>query len=314
MPPAPPRTTSRLKAPAAPPSRLVPLSVAGVVCFLVALILGCTAWYFFGTHRRQAAADKQALVQTPRPETAATPEATPAPPVKRAPAGEVPVTAGEVALGGEGTDMPLRRELVSPFHVAETEVTNAQYREFVRATRHKAPPHWKGDDFPPGTAAEPVTNVTWQDAVDYCEWLSKEIGARVRLPTEAEWERAARGDENFKYPWGNEFNERAVVSAETQGRIRAVKSFDENRSPFGAYDMAGNVWEWVSDEARDESGQPILLHGLRQRVIKGGAAVEPRKFMTAQTHYQFPEEQGSEKLGFRYVVERENETKPNANR
>jgi formylglycine-generating enzyme required for sulfatase activity len=311
--PAPPRTTPRQKV-SAEPSRLLPLSIAGVVCFLVALILGCTTWYFFGSHRRQNAAPKPTLVQTPPVPTPNAADATPAPALKRAPAGELPVEGGEVALGGEGTDVPLRRELVAPFSVAETEVTNEQYREFVLATKHKAPSHWENGEFPPGTATEPVTHVTWEDATDYCKWLSEQTGANVRLPTEAEWERAARGAENLKYPWGNEWNARAAASKETKGRVRPVKSYDENRSPFGAYDMAGNVWEWVSDESRDESGQPKLLDGARQRVIKGGSADEPRAFISASARFEFPEQQGSGKLGFRYVVLRENETKPNANR
>ena len=311
--PASPRITPRQKVPAEP-SRLWPLSIAGAICFIVALVLGCTAWYFFGTHRRQAAVVRPPLVQTPSVPTPDQVAATPEPPVKRAPAGELPVAGGEVALGGEGTDMPLRRELVSPFMIAETEVTNEQYREFVKAKGHKAPTHWERDEFPPGTAAEPVTHVTWQDAEAYCKWLSEQLGATVRLPTEAEWERAARGDENLKYPWGNAWNERAAASRETKGRVRPVKSYDENRSPFGAFDMAGNVWEWVSDEARDGEGQPKLLDGLRQRVIKGGSADEPRAFISATVRFEFPEQQGSGKLGFRYVVLRENETKPNANR
>lgn len=312
--PASSRITPRPKV-TAEPSRLWPLSIAGAVCFLVALILGCSTWYFFGTNRRQAAAVRPPLVQTtaPTPDQAA---ATPTPPVKRAPSGELPVPGGEVALGGEGTDVPLRRELVSPFLIAETEVTNAQYREFVRATKRQVPEHWKGGDFPAGAADEPVTNVSWPDAVDYCAWLSEQIGATVRLPTEAEWERAARGDENLKYPWGNEWNERAAVSKETNGRIRPVKSYEENRSPFGAYDMVGNVWEWVSDEARDAQGRPILSEkaGLPQRVIKGGSAYDLRIFLTATYHYYYLERFGSEKLGFRYIVLRDKETQPAANR
>jgi formylglycine-generating enzyme required for sulfatase activity len=313
--PASSRVTPRPKVPAEP-SRLWPLSIAGAICFIVALLLGCSTWYFFGTHRRQSAAVRPPLVQTPAVPTPDQAAATPTPPVKRAPSGELPVSGGEVALGGEGTDMPLRRELVSPFLIAETEVTNEQYREFVRATKRQAPEHWKGGDFPAGTADEPVTNVSWHDAVDYCTWLSGQIGATVRLPTEAEWERAARGDENFKYPWGNEWNERAAASKETNGRIRPVKSYEENRSPFGAYDMVGNVWEWVSDEARDAQGRLILSEYSRlpQRVIKGGAAMEERVFLTATYRTQIPEKFGSVKLGFRYIVLREKETQPAANR
>jgi formylglycine-generating enzyme required for sulfatase activity len=209
-----------------------------------------------------------------------------------------------VTLGGEGTDLPLRRVIVKPFFIAETETTNEQYREYLKETNRAAPSHWKNGEFPPGAALEPVAGVTWQEASDYCRWLSSTLGATVRLPSEAEWELAARGTENLKYPWGDEWDERAAASTETGGRVRAVKSFPGGRSPFGAYDMAGNVWEWVEDEAADAEGRPKEEGGARLRVIRGGAATEPRAFVSATARYEVREDKGSARLGFRYVVVR----------
>jgi formylglycine-generating enzyme required for sulfatase activity len=237
-----------------------------------------------------------------------TPRPSPAPPHKLAPAGELPVPGGEIALGGEGTGEPLRRYFVAPFAIAETEVTNEQYQDFVKATGHKAPSHWRGGEFPPGTGAEPVTGVTWQDASDYCQWLTDQLGAPVRLPTEAEWESAARGEEHYKYPWGNQWNDRAAVSKESQGQLRPVKSFAEGKSPYGAYDMAGNVWEWVSDQARDEEGRPRVVNGVALRIIKGGSAVEPRAFISATSRYPAAADKSSRTLGFRYVVVRKDDS------
>ena len=292
-PPLTPRKYDR-----APESRLLPLSVAGLVCFTTALVLGYGGWYLFGTHGpAQPVAAVEPVSQTP-----AEPEATPTPPVKRAPAGELPVPGGEIALGG--ADAPLRRELVEPFLIAETEVTNEQYREFVKARGYKAPDGWKDGEFPPGAALEPVTNVTWADAAEYCKWLSGEIGAEVRLPTEAEWEMAARGRDGRKHPWGNDWDARAADSSEAHGRVRAVKSFPSGKSPFGAFDMAGNVWEWVADEARDGEGRPKTTDGVAYRVIKGGAAKEPRAFVTAVARYEVLADKRSSTLGFRYVVVR----------
>ena len=304
--PAHPRTSPRDRA-AAEPSRLLPLSIAGLDCFLTALVLGYGGWYFFGTHRREVPSDRASVVQTPSaPTPVETPQTLPQPPQKPAPAGERPVPGGEVALGGEGTGEPLRREFVTPFAIAETEVTNEQYRDFVQATGHKAPAGWREGEFPPGAGKEPVTGVTWQDAVDYCQWLSEKIGATVRLPTEAEWELAARGKENYKYPWGNEWNARATVSKETHGRVRPVKSYEEGKSPYGAYDMAGNVWEWVADEARDQEGRPKAVNGVPLKVIKGGSAEEPRAFISATSRYAAAADKSSRTLGFRYVVLRDN--------
>ena len=299
-----PRPNPNLKA-GADESRLVPLTVAGLACFVLAVALGYGGWLLFGTHAREEHERAAELRQSP-PATP-TPEPTPAArrePERTAPAGELPVPGGEVTLGGEGTGLPLRRAIVKPFNVAETETTNEQYREFLKETGRAAPANWKGGEFPPGAALEPVSGVTWQDAVDYCKWLSGKLGATVRLPTEAEWELAARGTQNLKYPWGNDWDERAAASTETGGRVRAVKSYPAGRSPFGAYDMAGNVWEWVEDEATDAEGRPKTEGGARLRVIRGGAATEPRAFVSATARYEVREDKGSARLGFRYVVVR----------
>lgn len=288
-------------------SRLVPLTVAGLVCFVAAVVLGYSGWLLFGTHAREEPERAAELRQSqPAP---ATPEATPAAPARSepaatAPAGELPVPGGEVTLGGEGTELPLRRVNVKPFLVAETETTNEQYRVYLKETNRAAPSLWKNGEFPSGAALEPVAGITWQEAADYCQWLSGKLGATVRLPTEAEWELAARGAKNLKYPWGDEWDERAAASTETGGRVRAVKSYPAGRSPFGAYDMAGNVWEWVEDEAVDADGRPKTEGGAKLRIIRGGAASEPRSFVSATSRYEVREDKGSARLGFRYVVVR----------
>jgi formylglycine-generating enzyme required for sulfatase activity len=298
-----PRPNSTLKG-GSDESRLVPLTVAGLVCFVAAVALGYGGWLLFGTHAREEAERPAELRQSqPAP---ATPEATPAPARKEsaatAPAGELPVPGGEVTLGGEGTGLPLRRVMVKPFLVAETETTNEQYRDYLKETGRTAPSHWKNGEFPPGAALEPVAGVTWQEAADYCQWLSGKLGVTVRLPTEAEWELAARGPQNLKYPWGNEWDARAADCEETHGRVRAVKSFPAGRSPFGAYDMAGNVWEWVEDEEVDAEGKPRSSGNVKLRIIRGGAALEPCKFVTATARYGVRADKPAIRLGFRYVV------------
>ena len=295
-------------------SRLVPMTVAGLVCFVTAVVLGYGGWLLFGTHERDEPERVSELRQSPPAQT--TPEPTPnapAPPAATAPAGELPIPGAEVTLGGEGTGFPLRRVIVKPFLIAETETTNEQYREYLKEIGHAAPAGWRDGEFPPGAALEPVSGVTWQEAADYCKWLSEKLGTTVRLPTEAEWELAARGTQNLKYPWGDEWDVRAAASTETGGRVRAVKSYPAGRSPAGAYDMAGNVWEWVEDEAADAEGRPKTEDGARLRIIRGGAATEPRAFVSATARYEVREDKGSARLGFRYVVVRpEGAAKPPA--
>lgn len=297
------------------PSRLLPLSIAGVVCFLIALVLGYVGWYFFGTHKREAASDNLNIVQTPsatlnqnnatdvpsQTQNPPTPDA-PTANVTLAPAGELPVQGGVVVLGGEGTTQPLRRETVEPFAVGETEVTNGQYAEFIKATGHKAPTDWTNGTFPENAQDLPVTSVAWQDAFDYCDWLSKKLGATVRLPNEKEWVLAAAGKDNFKYPWGNEWNPRAANFKGTAGTVRPVKSFPEGKSPYGAYDMAGNVWEWVSDDALGQDGKPKNEEGVKLKIIKGGSAVAKRDYLLTAARFELPSNEADAVVGFRYVV------------
>ncbi|MDQ2747465.1 MAG: formylglycine-generating enzyme family protein [Acidobacteriota bacterium] len=297
-------------------SRLIPFAVAGIFCFALALISGVGGWYLFGTNHRSAPEKKTAAVQTSNQNSAVensnsnnnssapAPNPTAVPEIKNAPAGEIPIGGGEVTLGGGDTKLPLRRVAVAPFAVGETEVTNAQYAEFIKDTDHQSPSGWKKDKFPNGTASEPVVNISWSDANDYCEWLSKQIGATARLPSEAEWELAARGNTDSVYPWGSKWDDEAAESAETNGRVRPVKSFPKGRSASGAYDMIGNVYEWTSDLLTDEFGKPVLYEKANRRVIKGGAFGVEREILTIKSHDSRPENKPSKMLGFRYVVVR----------
>lgn len=226
--------------------------------------------------------------------------------VRTAPAGEVKIAGGEVVLGGANMKLPLKRVVVEDFSIGETEVTNAQYAEFVEAVKNNAPEDWTDGKFPEGKGNEPVVGMTWADANAYCAWLSKELGATVRLPTVAEWERAARGTTDFKYPWGNDWNDEAVPNPNTKGTLMPVKSLPEGRSPFGVYEMLGSVWEWTADAALDELGNPVLFEGTNQRVIKGGSFYDKDPAsITIDTIRRRPEDRARDIIGFRYVVIRE---------
>lgn len=294
-------------------SRLLPFAVAVVVCSAVAFALGYGSWFFFGSHnrariesamtaenRQAEPANEQREISAPNPELEK--------PVKPEIEGTVKVVGSEITVGGGDTNRPLKRSVVGDFFIAETEVTNAEYDEFVKETGHLPPSGWNGKSFPKDQGNFPVVNVSWQDAVSYCDWLGRKLGMTVRLPTEAEWELTARGKEQYKYPWGNEWNKDAALSEETGGKISPVKSFPLNRSPFGAYDMAGNVWEWTQNKVTDEDAltdellAELLKKGQTLRVVKGGTAKDPATQISAQARYEMPETTKHPHIGFRYVI------------
>ena len=307
-------------------SRIIPLAIAGLLCFLLAIMMGSTAGYIFRMLKKPAlAAISNVPESTPEVNVAETsndntnttaggaaelkdPVAAPVPAL---PDGTVEVPGGEVVLAGD-EKRPLQRFMVERFAVGETEVTNAEYSNFVRETGHEPPPGWNGHQFPRGTDNLPVVNVSWKDANDFCKWKSTKIGFPVRLPTEAEWELAARGTGDSKYPWGNEWSNEAAVSKETGGKVSLVKSRPVNRSPFGAYDMVGNVWEWVSDEVgtdvavTDDQVESARKQGRTLKLVKGGSAEESSSDMSARSRYEVPQSTKVKVIGFRYVISLKN--------
>ncbi len=164
-------------------------------------------------------------------------EAIPPPP------GMALIRPGEFVAGsnsGESDERPRRKLKSNGFYMDVTEVTNAQYAEFMKATGRRPPPHWRGQTPLSETADQPVVCVSWHDAVAYGLWAGK------RLPTEVEWERAARGPKGRKYPWGDSFDgTEAVFNTKSEGVGRTTS----DRSEEGCLDMGGNVSEWTAGDA-----------------------------------------------------------------
>jgi formylglycine-generating enzyme required for sulfatase activity len=160
----------------------------------------------------------------------------------------VEIPAGEFWMG-EGDNV--QRVHVDTFWIAKTPITNAQYQLFVKATEHTPPEYWEDDHPPKDKFSHPVVDVSWHDAEAYCQWLSEVTGKAVRLPSEAEWEKAARGDQDKRrYPWGDEFEAARCNSHELGlGETTPVGIFTMGASPYGVLDMAGNVWESVEQDA-----------------------------------------------------------------
>jgi formylglycine-generating enzyme required for sulfatase activity len=157
------------------------------------------------------------------------------------------IPAGGFIRGGHSApdEAPRAEVWLDEFLIGRTPVTNAQYRPFVAATGHRPPPLL--DDAVFGRAEHPVVGVSWPDAVAYGEWLSSVSGARVGLPTEAQWEKSARGVEGRTYTWGDGPPRPELLNAGGGlGATSPVGAFP-TASPFGLVDALGNVWEWCSD-------------------------------------------------------------------
>jgi iron(II)-dependent oxidoreductase len=155
------------------------------------------------------------------------------------------------------------------FFLDSHEVTNADYQAYVDANpKIPAPDDWARRNHPQGKANHPVVYVSWHHARHYCQWTG------ARLPSEAEWEAAARGDDNRIYPWGNTFNlNKANVSTGPfdRGRTRAVGTTPEGNGPYGNQDLIGNVWEWVDADYLAYDGNEDQVEGFSQnfKVMRG---------------------------------------------
>ncbi len=229
------------------------------------------------------------------------------------------VPGGEFVMGSDRGDIderPQRLVYLDAFEIDKYEVTNVQYQRFLMATgRHgprrwearyehlllKASPDWDGATYPPGEGTYPAAGIRWEDAAAYCSWVGK------RLPTEAEWEKAARGTDGRTYPWGEAWDpDRGNTGEAGRNYPQPVASYPAGASPYGALDMAGNLWEWVSDlydrqyYARAPGQNPAgPSSGTGERVLRGGAwdssADQVRTSYRNATHFFGP----NFRVGFR---------------
>ncbi len=217
--------------------------------------------------------------------------------VAKPPTDMILVMGGEFAMGlnssEDPSEKPEHKVTVKTFLLDRFEVTNEQYLEFVKATGHAAPPGWKGYSFPPGEGKYPVTTVSWDDAADYAAWAKK------RLPTEAEWEYAARGGEGRMYPWGNEFAPQKANTREMRKNgPMPVGSYEDGANRWGIYDLAGNVSEWTASEYKLYPGSRAKeISG--QKVVRGGSFVANQVYARGTTRVPLPPATRDSSIGFR---------------
>ncbi len=221
--------------------------------------------------------------------------------------------AAEVEQGpAEENETPQHTVNLAAYEIGRYPVTNQEYSAFVEATGHASPKHWESGQFPDDLADHPVIRVTWNDAVAYCRWLSEATGQAYRLPTEGEWERAARGTDGRRYPWGDDFDqERCNTKEAGVGTTTPVGQYSPaGDSPAGCADMAGNVWEWCSTvwqekaypfQVQDEWSEKYRNQGS-SRVLRGGSFVADKEAARAAFRDGFDRNSRGRRYGFRVVV------------
>jgi formylglycine-generating enzyme required for sulfatase activity len=219
-------------------------------------------------------------------------------------------------------EQPQHKVYLDEFQIAKYPVTNAQYQAFVQDAKYQPPKHWSGETFAEELASHPVVNVSWEDAVKYCEWLTKKLrdanqlreNEIIRLPTEAEWEKVAAWDDEKKahriWAWGNEWDAAKCNSVESKiGTTTPVGKYSPGGdSYYGIADMSGNVWEWCADwydanyYANSPEKNPTGPDEGKYRVLRGGSWSYGD--LNARGAYRGTSSPGSwyDLLGFRVVV------------
>jgi serine/threonine-protein kinase len=236
-----------------PKSKLPIFAALGV---LLLSVVGISAWYF---------TKSSAVVENPAIKKKDT---------SNIPNGMVFVSGGEFTMGndkGDDFEKPAFKATVKPFYIDIYEVTCADYKKFIDAINYKQPQNWKTREIPAGWEKRPVTGVNWDDANAYAKWAGK------RLPTETEWEFAARGTDGRIYPWGNEWKDGMANANKANNEMKDVGSY-QGKSPFGLYDMVGNAWEWTADDAKfykDGKSIDTVTKTLSPKVIRGGFYENP---------------------------------------
>lgn len=222
------------------------------------------------------------------------------------------IPEGPFIMGNDDIEdeTPKRSVVIKSYWIGKCPVTNQQYAVFLQETGYREPSFWHDSHF--NNPLEPVIGVSWDDAKEYCNWLTQKTSNKYRLPTEAEWEKAARGEDGRMYPWGNNWNALKANSFEAgAGKTTAVNAYGdrEAESIYGCLDMAGNVWEWCADwyhpryykDARTENpeGPKEGIH----KVVRGGAWNTPLDSVKCSARGSLNSQSLNNNVGFRYVRE-----------
>ncbi|MBA3944923.1 MAG: formylglycine-generating enzyme family protein [Herpetosiphonaceae bacterium] len=226
-------------------------------------------------------------------------------------------------------ESPQHTVQLNAFQLAVVPVTNALYASFVGATGSRPPITWSGGQLPPSLHSHPVVDIRWAEAQAFCRWLRAQTRTPFRLPTEAEWEKAARGTDGRSFPWGDDFDPLCTNTRESgHPGTTPVGSYPAGVSPYGLLDMAGNVWEWTqsrqapypyADDERNglevephaagrwwlprrRTTPPRIAADLR-RILRGGCYANPHGFARCACRFRLPPTTSTPFLGLRLAAD-----------
>lgn len=214
-------------------------------------------------------------------------------------------------------ETPIHSLFMAGYYIAKTPTTNQMYYEYVVDAGAKPPSNWNNSQPSTRILDHPVVHVSWKEASEYCIWLSGKIGKNSRLPSEAEWEKAARGQHALLYPWGNEWNSELCNTRESLSEgTTSVDRFINGASPYTVLDMSGNVSEWTSSlwgEGRyptykypynPEDGRENLDEDDRiYRVVRGGSFLKSASYARCSARDKSSPLSRKVDLGFRIVAD-----------
>jgi len=213
----------------------------------------------------------------------------------------VKVPAGPFIMGGtrHENEKPRRRVELPVYYIDRTEVTFRMYFTFCKETGRRPPaPFFKYKPFPQEMLSHPVSNVSWEDADAYCKWTGR------RLPTEEEWEKACAGQSGRVYPWGNGWNASACTNRTNSNDVTTPAGARPScKSPYGAMDMGGNLWEWTSDWYKSYPGADLTFDFTGdKKVVRGGAYFYSIDLLRCACRWPIRYDDASESSGFRCAV------------
>ena len=279
------------------------LGIGGIFALFFVVIAGGVGAYMFGLFGGGNVGPGNSASPTPKPGSS---------PVVIKP-DMVQIPGGTFKMGRDGmtrpeelNQVPAHSITVASFEMDRTEVTNAEYAQFVTQTNRTAPKHWVNGQPVAGTENKPVSFVDLSDAIAFAEWRSKRDSVIYRLPTEEEWEYAARnGAKTDIYPWGSQWADGKAVMGKADSEPEAVGSKADGKNIWGVVDLVGNVWEWTSNELAAYPGSNLEIKKKpgRRIMIRGGSANENHSKIdiTSAFRIDVADDTKEKTLGFRLV-------------